>query len=79
MTDRTYTKADGMTVKTANAKQSWQCGNTTSPEVLHQTRRDAFWMECMSYDGEAIAKDIDRVDARAWLVNQGLELPEVLR
>jgi len=76
--DRTYKTANGMTKKTANAKQSWANGNADL-HVLHMTRRGAFWLECIGADGVAIAKDIDRVDAKDWLEGYGFELPEVLR
>ncbi|MCK5610822.1 hypothetical protein KAR91_53610 [Candidatus Pacearchaeota archaeon] len=76
---RDYRMASGMIVKTKNSKQSWANGNKDKPEILHMQRHHAFWMECFDEKYVAIAKQVDRVDAKTWLKQGGFELPEVLR
>ena len=76
MQNREYTLSNGLVVKTKNAKNSWQGCN----EWLHQTRRDAFWLE---YYGEpallGYAKMLDPLDAIDWINGHGYDLPEYLQ
>lgn len=65
-TNRTYRASNGMILKTKNAKNSWVGDDRDNPEILHETRRGSFWLECLDENYTAIAKHLDARDAEQW-------------